>query len=100
MRVSRIPKFIPLNNSHLYHCSLDAESEELMMSIVKKEFSGATVLSVAHRLNTVVGFDKVLVLERGKLIEQGNPEELLAHASAFKKLYESSCTPENTANQM
>ncbi|KAM0819840.1 hypothetical protein AB5N19_05656 [Seiridium cardinale] len=76
--------------------SLDAQSEELMMSIVKDKFEHATVLSVAHRLDTIVDFDRVLVLDSGKVIEQGNPRDLLTHPSAFRSLYESPMhVPEN-----
>ncbi|KAK9415303.1 hypothetical protein SUNI508_02151 [Seiridium unicorne] len=69
--------------------SLDAQSEELMMSIVKDKFEHATVLSVAHRLDTIADFDRVLVLDSGKVIEQGNPRDLLTRPSAFRSLYES-----------
>ncbi|KAH8204385.1 hypothetical protein TruAng_001436 [Truncatella angustata] len=70
--------------------SLDAESERLMMSIVKSKFKNATVLSVAHRLDTITDFDRVIVLDSGKIIEGGPPKDLLARPSVFRALYESS----------
>lgn len=69
--------------------SLDEESEALMISLVREKFKAATVLCVAHRLDTIMDFDKVLVLDSGSIIEEGNPRELLARNSAFKALYES-----------
>lgn len=69
--------------------SLDEESENLMISLVRDRFKDATVLCVAHRLDTIVDFDRVLVLDKGGIIEEGNPRELLARPSAFKTLYES-----------
>lgn len=60
-----------------------------MISLVREKFKAATVLCVAHRLDTIMDFDKVLVLDSGSIIEEGNPRELLARNSAFKALYES-----------
>lgn len=61
-----------------------------MMNVVKDRFKECTVLSVAHRLETILDFDKVLVLDNGKIVEEGNPRALLNRPSAFKALYESS----------
>lgn len=67
------------------------------MSIVKEKFKDSTVISVAHRLNTIIDFDRVLVLDSGRVIEEGNPRDLLKRHSAFKSLYELSLhLPEKT----
>lgn len=60
-----------------------------MQAIIRDEFQGCTVISVAHRLNTIVDFDRVVVLHEGRVVESGKPQELLAQSeSIFKKLYE------------
>jgi ATP-binding cassette subfamily C (CFTR/MRP) protein 1 len=70
--------------------SVDAETERLMQRVVDEEFRGCTVLSVAHKLHTVLHFDRVVVLERGRIVEVGHPRELLAApTSAFRVLYDS-----------
>ncbi|KAI1076073.1 ABC multidrug transporter [Whalleya microplaca] len=70
--------------------SVDAETEGLMQRVVDEEFRGCTLLSVAHKLHTVLHFDRVVVLDKGSVVEVGNPMELLdVPTSAFKKLYDS-----------
>lgn len=60
--------------------AVDGHTEQLMVRVLEAEFAQHTVISVAHRLNTVRGFDRVVVLEGGKIVEVGNPEELLGLA--------------------
>ncbi|KAF6815977.1 hypothetical protein CSOJ01_03246 [Colletotrichum sojae] len=68
--------------------SVDVDTERNMIEVVRKRFGNATVISVAHRLNTILDFDMILVLDKGKIIERGSPKELLGRASAFYALYE------------
>jgi len=58
--------------------SVDPETDALIQRAVDVAFDGCTTLTIAHRLNTIVGHDRVLVLERGRLTEDGEPHELLA----------------------
>jgi ABC-type multidrug transport system fused ATPase/permease subunit len=69
--------------------SVDSEMDELMQRILRKEFEGRTLITVTHRLHTVLDFDQVVLLEKGRIIEIGNPRELLATKSSFHALYES-----------
>lgn len=70
--------------------SVDSETEQLMQKVLRKEFEGRTVIAVAHKLNTVLDFDRVVLLEKGRVIEVGNPQTLLAErTSLFRALYES-----------
>jgi len=64
--------------------ALDNKSEEHVLSAVKQ--LGITVVSVAHRLNAALHSDQVIVLEQGKVLEQGHPQELLARQGAFHRL--------------
>lgn len=67
--------------------AVDAETDALIQRTVRHEFKDATVLTIAHRLNTVLDADKVMVLDRGRLVEFGAPRELLSQrSSAFKAM--------------
>ena len=72
--------------------SVDHATDERIQQMVKSELCGTcTVLTVAHRLNTVAFYDQILLLDRGAVIEHGPPLELLRRAdSAFRKLGEES----------
>jgi ATP-binding cassette subfamily B protein len=49
---------------------------------------GRTVLAIAHRLSTVRNFDRILVLEKGRLVQDGSPEALLGRGGAYRRLME------------
>ncbi|KAH8659923.1 ABC transporter [Xylariales sp. PMI_506] len=67
---------------------VDTETEALVQRILDREFAGCTVLAVAHRLHTVLDFDRVVVLDKGRIIEQGHPRALLSSPmSTFRALY-------------
>ncbi|KAK8047506.1 P-loop containing nucleoside triphosphate hydrolase protein [Apiospora saccharicola] len=71
--------------------SLDAESEAHMMAVIRDKFRDATVIAIAHRLDTITDFDKVIVLDSGRVVEVGVPRDLLSQPSSiFRALYESS----------
>lgn len=59
-----------------------------MQRIIRSEFAGCTIIAVAHRLNTIVDFDKIAVLAAGRVREFDTPENLLGRQSAFRELYE------------
>jgi subfamily B ATP-binding cassette protein HlyB/CyaB len=58
--------------------ALDYESERLIQTNMRQICAGRTVLIIAHRLSTVRNADRIIVLERGRLVEHGNPAQLLA----------------------
>ncbi|KAH8589323.1 P-loop containing nucleoside triphosphate hydrolase protein [Bisporella sp. PMI_857] len=68
--------------------SVDRKTDELMQRVIREEFAGCTVVAVAHRLETILNFDRILVLERGAVKECDTPAKLLAQDSAFKELYD------------
>ena len=76
----------------LYH-SLDKETSKLVDEIIRTWFKDWTVIAIAHKLDSIVDFDKVAVLDKGRLIEYDAPEKLLARDSAFRELYETSTGP-------
>jgi len=63
--------------------SLDNESEAQIQKVIKNLKGRITVLAIAHRLSTVMDSDKLLVLENGKLVEQGEPKALLADKNSY-----------------
>ena len=66
--------------------SLDANNEKTIMDNMKLFFKNRTVVVVAHRLSTVKNADTIVVLEKGKIVEQGNHTELIAHKGAYFNL--------------
>lgn len=66
--------------------SLDAEGEAQVQEALGRLLEGKTVIVVAHRMRTVMGADKVVVLEEGRVIEQGTPAELLAANGRFARM--------------
>jgi ATP-binding cassette, subfamily B, bacterial MsbA len=68
--------------------ALDSLSEEAIQATIARLAGRATVLVVAHRLSTIRSADHVLVLQDGRLVEQGRPGELLAQRGTFARLYD------------
>ncbi|OLY79209.1 Canalicular multispecific organic anion transporter 1 [Smittium mucronatum] len=68
--------------------SVDLATEAIILSTIDKEFSDCTVITIAHRLETVVNCDKILYFDDGKVVESGSPSELLKNKdSRFYTLY-------------
>jgi ATP-binding cassette subfamily B protein len=63
--------------------SLDVENETKVQGALSHLLAGKTVLVIAHRMRTVMGADKIVVLDRGHVVEQGIPEDLLQQGGAF-----------------
>lgn len=68
--------------------ALDAESEQLVQEAVDKLMVGRTSFVIAHRLSTVKRADIIVVMERGRLVEQGNHDQLLELGGLYSKLYQ------------
>jgi ATP-binding cassette subfamily B protein len=68
--------------------ALDGTSEQLIREALGRLMRGRTVLAIAHRLSTVRNFDRILVLERGRLVEDGSPEALLCRDGIYRDLIE------------
>ncbi|MGW4537070.1 ABC transporter ATP-binding protein [Streptomyces chartreusis] len=68
--------------------ALDSESELLVQEALWRLMEGRTALVVAHRLSTVATMDRLVVLDRGQIVEQGSHDELLARDGAYAKLWQ------------
>ncbi|MFP3854470.1 MAG: ABC transporter ATP-binding protein [Anaerolineales bacterium] len=66
---------------------LDSQSEALIQSAMEQVMQGRTSLVIAHRLSTVMGADRILVMDSGELVEQGRHQELLAKGGLYADLY-------------
>lgn len=66
--------------------SLDVENETKVQGALSRLLAGKTVLVIAHRMRTVMGADKIVVLDGGRVIEQGVPQELLEQGGAFARM--------------
>ena len=66
---------------------LDSRSEALIQAALERVMEGRTSLVIAHRLSTVLSADRILVLDRGRVVEQGTHGDLLALGGLYAKLY-------------
>jgi ATP-binding cassette subfamily B protein len=68
--------------------SLDSESEALIQDALKRVMAGRTSIVIAHRLSTILAADLILVMDRGRIVERGTHDELLALNGLYAQLYE------------
>jgi ABC-type multidrug transport system fused ATPase/permease subunit len=67
--------------------SVDHRTDAVVQETIRREFAGCTVLTIAHRIATIMDYDRILVLADGAAVELGTPQELLANPqSAFYAL--------------
>ncbi|KAA8575989.1 hypothetical protein EYC84_006152 [Monilinia fructicola] len=70
--------------------SVDSETDKLMQKVIREVFEGCTILAVAHRLDTITDFDRIVLLGKGEVVESGRFEDLMRReGGAFRELYAS-----------
>ncbi|KAL9569400.1 hypothetical protein ACKAV7_006455 [Fusarium commune] len=67
--------------------SVDQKTEETIKAVIESEFKDHTVVFITHRLDTIIDFDRVIVMDKGCVVELGEPKSLLASDSKFKALW-------------
>ncbi len=67
--------------------ALDTESEQSIQEALSRLFKGRTVIAIAHRLSTLDSFDRIVVLDRGRIIEDGPPKRLLQGRGVYSRMY-------------
>jgi ATP-binding cassette subfamily B multidrug efflux pump len=78
------PKIIVLDEAT---SSVDTETEELIQKAIEKLMKGRTSIVIAHRLSTIQEADKIIVVDKGEIKEEGNHEELLEKEGFYANLY-------------
>jgi ABC-type multidrug transport system fused ATPase/permease subunit len=83
--LARRPGFLILDEAT---SSLDSISEKLIQDAIEALHNKVTMLIIAHRLSTIENADKIIALEKGKILEVGSKEELLENGKYFSKIWE------------
>jgi ABC-type multidrug transport system fused ATPase/permease subunit len=77
--------------------NVDTHTERIMQRALRKLTKGRTCLTIAHRLSTVTGADRIIVLDQGRIVEEGSHKELLARQGLYHKMFQTLSTPELAA---
>jgi ABC-type multidrug transport system fused ATPase/permease subunit len=68
--------------------SIDYKTETLIQKSLEKSLKNSTVITIAHRIKTIINYDRIIVLQSGELIEQGSPRQLInSKKGTFYELY-------------
>lgn len=67
--------------------ALDSESEKIILENLDKMMEGRTVIAIAHRLSTLKKMDKIIVIDQGRIVQQGSHEELISGEGIYKKMW-------------
>ncbi len=80
------PKILVLDEAT---ASIDSKTDALIQELIRNKFKDKTILTIAHRLNTIIDSDNILILDQGSVVEYDNPQVLLAKENGhFKTLWE------------
>lgn len=76
----RNPKILLMDEAT---ASIDMKTDQLIQEMMSTEFKNTTVISIAHRLNTIINYDKILVLDQGEVKEFDSPLSLITNPDSF-----------------
>ncbi len=77
--------------------NVDTNTERIMQRALRRLTKGRTCLTIAHRLSTVTNADRIIVLDQGRIVEEGSHRELLAKQGLYHKMYQTLSTPGSAA---
>ena len=63
--------------------SIDLNTDAMIQKMIESEFKDTTVITIAHRLNTIINYDKILALENGSFVEFDSPLNLLENPDSY-----------------
>ena len=78
--------------------NVDFKTDNLIQEVIRHKFKDSTVLTIAHRLNTIMDYDKVLILDGGRMVEFDKPEILIQNGGIFAELVKNSYARKSEAN--
>ena len=79
--------------------SVDTETEHLIQQALERLTKNRTTIVIAHRLSTIQNADKILVLEKGRVVEEGNHDSLMSKKTLYSKLYKVQFKPQERQEQ-
>lgn len=68
--------------------ALDTESEQMVQNALNNLIANRTTFVIAHRLSTILNADKIVVIDQGSIVEEGNHDQLIRQEGLYKKLYD------------
>ena len=78
--------------------NVDFKTDNLIQEVIRHKFKDSTVLTIAHRLNTIMDYDKVLILDGGRMVELDKPEILIQNGGIFAELVKNSYARKSEAS--
>ena len=66
--------------------NVDMTTDAFIQKVLKERFADTTVITIAHRLNTVADYDQIIVMDKGKIVESGSPYELIQRNGLFAEM--------------
>ena len=63
--------------------NIDYKTENIIQTAISTSLKNSTIITIAHRIKTIINYDKIIVLEKGEIVEIGSPEELSKDESSY-----------------
>ena len=68
--------------------NIDSNTDSSLQKMLRKEFKDSTIITIAHRIDTIINYDRLFVFDKGRLVEKGTLKELMIGETQFKKVIE------------
>lgn len=70
--------------------NLDLETDQFIQDVLRDKFKNMTIVTIAHKINNVNDYDKIIVVDQGSIVEQGSPHELMMKKGVFYDMVQNS----------